>query len=101
MLMVAFLIRDVYASLAANLGHTFLGITRTENMTSNKPPIRLLECGCCGCYHPENSFQPGGSANYMNDCRYDANRFANAEDFTERTGLPAVEVWLDEQEAQP
>lgn len=61
-------------------------------------PIRLLECGCCGCFHPEDSFKPGGSANYMNDCRYDANRFRSDEDFTERTGLPCVEVWLDEQE---
>jgi hypothetical protein len=61
-------------------------------------PVRLLECGCCGQFHPDGSFQAGGSANYMNDCRYDANRFNSDEDFTERTGLPAVEVWLDEQE---
>ena len=61
-------------------------------------PIRLLECGCCGQFHPEHSFLPGGSANYMNDCRYDANRFSSDEDFTTRTGLRCVEVWLDEQE---
>ena len=59
--------------------------------------VRLLECGCCGQFHPEGPLQPGGSANYMNDCRYDANRFSSAEDFTERTGVPSVEVWLDEQ----
>jgi hypothetical protein len=57
---------------------------------------RLIECGCCGCFHPENSFLPGGSSNYMNDCRYDANRFNSAEDFTERTGRQAAEVWIDE-----
>lgn len=61
-------------------------------------PVRLLECGCCGCFHPEDSWQPGGALNYRNDCRYDANRFSSDEDFTARTGLPAVEVWLDEQE---
>lgn len=61
-------------------------------------PVRLLECGCCGCFHPEDSFLPGGSANYKNNCRYDANRFSSDEDFTARTELPAVEVWLDEQE---
>lgn len=60
-------------------------------------PIRLLECGCCGQFHPEDSWQPGGALNYKNDCRYDANRFNSDEDFTARTGLPAVEVWLDEQ----
>lgn len=59
---------------------------------------RLLECGCCGQFHPAASLLPGGSANYKNDCRYDANRFACAEDYTERTGKTAVEVWLDEQE---
>jgi hypothetical protein len=61
-------------------------------------PIRLIECGCCGQYHPEGSWRPGGSANYLNDCRNDANRFNSDEDFTARTGLPCVEVWLDEQE---
>lgn len=62
--------------------------------------IRLLECGCCGQFHPEGSFQSGGSANYQNDCRYDANRFNSDEDFTKRTGLPCVEIWLDEQEQE-
>ena len=60
--------------------------------------IRLLECAVCGCFHPEGTWQPGGSANYMNDCRNDANRFNSDEEFTARTGLPCVEVWLDEQE---
>jgi len=59
--------------------------------------VRLLECGCCGQFHPEGTWQLGGSANYKNDCRYDANRFHSDEDFTQRTGLPCVEVWLDEQ----
>lgn len=59
--------------------------------------IRLLECGCCGQYHPEDSWQPGYSTNPLNDCRNDANRFSSDEDFTRRTGLPCVEVWLDEQ----
>jgi len=59
---------------------------------------RLLECGCCGQFHPDGALLPGGSANYQNDFRYDANRFSSDEDFTARTGLPAVEVWLDEQE---
>lgn len=61
-------------------------------------PTRLIECGCCGCYHPEGPLLPGGSANYLNDCRNDANRFNSAEEYEERTGKPAVEVWLDEQE---
>jgi hypothetical protein len=60
-------------------------------------PVRLLECGCCGQFHPAGPLLAGGSANYMNDCRYDANRFQSDEDFTERTGLPCVEVWLEEQ----
>jgi hypothetical protein len=60
--------------------------------------VRLLECGCCGQFHPDGPLLPGGSANYMNDCRYDANRFNSDEDFTARTGLQCVEVWLDEQE---
>lgn len=66
-------------------------------MTQAIEPVRLLECGCCGQFHPAGPLLAGGSANYMNDCRYDANRFQSDEDFTERTGLPCVEVWLDEQ----
>lgn len=61
-------------------------------------PVKLYECGCCGQFHPENTWQPGGSANYKNDCRYDANRFNSAEDFETRTGSPAIEIMLDEQE---
>ena len=61
-------------------------------------PIRLLECGCCGQFHPSGPLLAGGSANYMNDCRYDANRFSGDEDFTECTGKLAIEVWLDEQD---
>lgn len=75
--------------------------TKRINKITIKPtkaqPIRLLECGCCGQFHPAGPLLPGGSANYMNDCRYDANRFNSAEEYTERTGYPAVEVWLDEQ----
>jgi hypothetical protein len=59
---------------------------------------RLIECGCCGQYHPDGPLLPNGSANYLNDCRNDANRFQSDEDFTARTGLPCVEVWLDEQQ---
>lgn len=70
--------------------------TEPKQLTTIEP-TRLLECGCCGQFHPERTFLPGGSANYKNDCRYDANRFSSDEDYTERTGLPAVEVWLDEQ----
>ena len=61
-------------------------------------PVKILECGCCGQYHPAGPLLAGGSSNYMNDCRNDAKRFQSDEDFTERTGLPAVEVWLDEQQ---
>ena len=59
----------------------------------NTKIIQLLECGCCGQFHPAGPLLSGGSANYMND----ANRFNSDEDFTKRTGLPCVEVWLDEQ----
>lgn len=62
-------------------------------------PTRLIECGCCGAFHPAGPLLPGGSANYMNDCRYDANRFSCAEDYRARTGKEAIEVYLDEQEA--
>ncbi len=67
-------------------------------LMTTKTPVRLLECGCWGQFHPAGPLLPGGSANYQNDCRYDANRFNSDEDFTTRTGLPCVEVWLDEQE---
>ena len=62
--------------------------------------VRLLECGCCGEFHPEGELEPGGSANYQNDCRFDANRFASAEEYEARMGKKAVEVWLDEQEPE-
>lgn len=67
-------------------------------MPATNYPTRLLECGSCGQFHPAGPLLPGGSANYQNDCRYDANRFHSAEDYQERTGKPAVEVWLDEQD---
>ena len=69
-----------------------------SGFTMSKAHVRLLECGCCGQFHLDGPLLPGGSANYRNDCRYDANRFAGAEDYEARTGLPAIEVWLDEQE---
>jgi hypothetical protein len=63
-------------------------------------PVQILECGCCGAFHPAGPLLLGGSANWQNDCRYDANRFYSGEDFTARTGLPCVEVSLDEQDFQ-
>lgn len=67
-------------------------------LRENGAEVALLECGCCGCFHPAGPLLPGGSANYMNDCRYDANRFNSAEEYQERTGKTAVEVWLRGQE---
>ena len=58
---------------------------------------RLLECGCCGQFHPDGELLAGGSANYLNDCRNDRNRFNSTEDYIARTGIECVEVWLDEQ----
>ena len=73
-------------------------VCRAVRRAGRKEIVRLLECGSCGQFHPDGPPQPGGSANFKNDCRYDDNRFSSDEDFTKRTGLPCVEVWLDEQE---
>jgi hypothetical protein len=59
--------------------------------------MRLLECGCCGSFHPDTPMLAGWSQNYFNDCRNDANRFNSAEDYTTRTGVPAVELSMTDQ----
>jgi hypothetical protein len=71
--------------------------TLQERRQQQPKPVRLLECGSCGQFHPEGQIEPGGSANYRNDCRYDQNRYNSAEEFEQRTGNPAIEVSLDEQ----
>jgi len=43
----------------------------------DQPPLELVECGCCGSFHP---------ATFTGDCRDDGNRFAGEEDVAERLG---------------
>lgn len=48
------------------------------------PPCELLvECGCCGEFHPDN---------FTGDCRNDCYRFADEEDYQRRMGRTALAV---------
>lgn len=69
--------------------------------------LQLFECGCCGSYHfddlPELLPDNSNLANVLlvSDCRYDAGRFACAEDAAERLGVPVdtiEEINLDDPE---
>jgi hypothetical protein len=62
----------------------------------DKRKVVLYECGGCGEYHEDKVY-----ADYRDDCRYDENRYANAEDYSERRGVPEDEidvVELDEED---
>jgi hypothetical protein len=48
-----------------------------------KVKMQLIECGCCCCFHP---------VGFDGDCREDANRYADAEDFAERNGVSAFDI---------
>ena len=51
---------------------------------------KLIECGCCGCYH---------SSDWDGDCRDNDNRFADEEDYVQRTGTSPKDIrmiWLDD-----
>lgn len=54
----------------------------------------IYRCGICECCHPWN---------WNGDCREDANRYADAEDFAARNRVPVSEVeereWEDRVEA--
>ena len=43
----------------------------------------LYECGICDCLHPWN---------FTGDCRDDANRYADAEDYAERNHLSVFAI---------
>jgi hypothetical protein len=45
--------------------------------------IRIVECGCCGCYH---------RAEYFGDCRNDDERFPAEEVAAERLNVKTLEV---------
>lgn len=49
--------------------------------------IEVVECGCCGHYHPA----PLKGDLYQDDCRYDANRLT-AEQMDNKYG---ASNWLD------
>lgn len=44
---------------------------------------RIVECGCCGGYHP---------VEFFGDCRDDENRFENEDEAMERLEVSEVEV---------
>ena len=50
-------------------------------------PIKIQECGQCGCYHPQG---------YTGDCRDDSQRYASPEDAKARNdGARIAEVFED------
>ena len=50
-------------------------------------PIKIQECGQCGCYHPQG---------YAGDCRDDSQRYASPEDAKARNdGARIAEVFED------
>jgi heterodisulfide reductase subunit B len=48
-----------------------------------KTPVRIVECGCCGSYHP---------VDFAGDCRDDKNRFGSEDEAIERLKVAALEV---------
>jgi len=53
--------------------------------------IKIVKCGCCGCYHP---------ATFFGDCRDDLRRYSSPEDAQERNnGAQVVEVFDDGSES--
>lgn len=56
---------------------------------AKRPTCRTgYECGICSCYHP---------ADWDGDCRDDANRYADADDFDELIDMDDVDEWRRQQ----
>ena len=56
-----------------------------------KEPIKVIECGCCLCYH---------RVDYHGDCRNDDERFSGWDEFEARFGREldgkVIEVFAEE-----
>ncbi len=53
--------------------------------------IRLYECDICGCVHPWD---------WNGDCRDDANRYADAEDYAERNHVSVYDIEVETMDAR-
>lgn len=61
-----------------------------KEVTVGKGKHYVVECGCCGGFHP---------ARYTGDCRSDENRYGSIADYAERNAVRpeiVVEVFVDE-----
>lgn len=56
--------------------------------------VKLYECGSCGQYHEDLSLEGKALADRVHDgdCRFDDNRYAGAEDYSERRGVLLSEI---------
>jgi hypothetical protein len=65
----------------------------TAVKTIRKGKHYLADCGCCGGVHPYE---------FMGDCRDNANRYANDQDYADRNSVPVsdiVMIYLSEADA--
>ena len=64
-----------------------------DNSAKKRPKktLTILECGCCGCYHPDD---------YFGDCRDDENRFGSPEEAAKRMGKKVIAIDLENLPAQ-
>jgi hypothetical protein len=62
--------------------------------------VKIFECGCCGCYHPNSPhLSKARLADLFDlDCRNDELRYGSPEDAQERNnGAPIIMIELDEE----